>query len=235
MKFIVAIVVLLISFITGIIANLKLLDIKIEDCKKCEVKGLTSGITIATLKTDLTKIKHIQWFWICFVSILHMVLTMVLWDIKTPTIDMIRFLSISILLVPIMFIDWKTHTIPNVLVAAVLCLGTIILFVEFIFRKDFFLYSLIESFMGLCACGVLFYLLARLTKGGIGMGDVKLIAALGWMLGTSMTILVVMFSMVICSIVSIGLLVGKKKNKDAQIAFGPFLFFGYICTLFLLV
>ena len=82
-------------------------------------------------------------------------------------------------------------------------------------------------------CIVLFYALARLTKDGIGMGDVKIIAAMAWILGLFDTLIVVLFALLICAGVSVVLLARKKKDKSDAVPFGPFLFLGYILMLLL--
>ena len=89
------------------------------------------------------------------------------------------------------------------------------------------------SVAGFICCVVLFYVLSRLTKEGIGMGDVKLISVVGLLLGLSSTLMSVLFSLILCTLASIVLLFGKKKSRNDRIAFGPFMFFGYILMFIL--
>lgn len=78
------------------------------------------------------------------------------------------FFSESLLLVA--FIDGLTHEIPNGLLVPVLAAGLI----------DF---QLMESMEGFFAVSLVFLLVSVLTHGGIGGGDVKLMAAAGFVLG----------------------------------------------------
>jgi len=83
---------------------------------------------------------------------------------------------------------------------------------------------------------ILFGGLHLLTRGrGMGLGDAKLAAALGLLLGWPDIVLVSALAFIVGSIVSIFLLVKKKKKAKDQLPFGPFLavgtalvfFFGY--------
>lgn len=148
-------------------------------------------------------------------------------------LGLVRQAIVSLLLLSAMVLDYKTHCIPNFLVLGGLGTGAVLLVLEFIFSRDTFLDTLIMSGVGLLFCLVLFYLLARLTREGIGMGDVKLVAATGWLLGLSSTLAVVLIAMLLCALVAAVLLITKKKSKNDRISFGPFLFFGYMLLLLL--
>lgn len=78
------------------------------------------------------------------------------------------FFSESLLLVA--FIDGLTHEIPNGLLVPVMAAGLI----------DF---QLMESMEGFFAVSLVFLLVSVLTGGGIGGGDVKFMAAAGFVLG----------------------------------------------------
>lgn len=140
---------------------------------------------------------------------------------------------VALVFLSAMIIDKNTHKIPNILIVFALAIGAVLLGSEYFVSRETFLASLVASGAGSCGCLVLFYILARLTKEGIGMGDVKLIAAVGWILGITSTLFVVLASMILCSLYAMILLLGKKKNKNDTLPFGPFLYFGYIILLLL--
>jgi len=85
------------------------------------------------------------------------------------------------------------------------------------------------------ACiGLLFFgSIIVLSKGrAMGWGDFKLAGALGLIFGWPDIVLVLMFSFIIGSIISIGLMLrGRKTMKDA-VPFGPFLVLGAITVFF---
>lgn len=156
-----------------------------------------------------------------------------LYNAGMSAIELCKYSAVAWFLLSAMIIDWKTRIIPNKLVIALLGTGTMLLVIEFILYRSSALQSIVLSVLGLLCCLVLFYILSRLTKDGIGMGDVKLIAAMGWAVGVSTTIYAICFAMVMCTIAAIFLLLSKKKNKSDRVAFGPFVFFGYILLLIL--
>ena len=78
------------------------------------------------------------------------------------------FFSESLLLIA--FIDGLTHEIPNGLLIPVMAAGLIH-------------FQLMESMEGFFAVSLVFLLVSVLTGGGIGGGDVKFMAAAGFVLG----------------------------------------------------
>jgi leader peptidase (prepilin peptidase) / N-methyltransferase len=85
--------------------------------------------------------------------------------------------------------------------------------------------------------GALFFgLIILITRGrAMGMGDLKLAAALGFIFGWPDIILIITLAFIIGSIFGVGLMVLKKKNMKSFVPFGPFIalatavvfFFGY--------
>ena len=81
---------------------------------------------------------------------------------------------------------------------------------------------LLDHLTAAAAGGIIFLLLAILTRGGIGGGDIKLIAALGLWLGTDDLMSVAMAGLILGGIAAFFLiLTGKKKRKD-YFAYGPY-------------
>lgn len=81
--------------------------------------------------------------------------------------------------------------------------------------------------------GVIFLVLAILTRGGIGGGDIKLIAALGLWLGTTALIDVAAFGFIAGGIAAFILLVFKHKKRTDKFAYGPYFTLAALLQLFL--
>ena len=82
--------------------------------------------------------------------------------------------------------------------------------------------------LGSLFAGGFFFILALI--GGMGGGDVKLIAVGGLFLGYPKILVGVIVSLVLGAVVGVGLiLLGIKKRKD-KIPFGPFIALGIIIT-----
>lgn len=70
--------------------------------------------------------------------------------------------------------------------------------------------------------GLSFCLLALLTKGAIGGGDIKLIAAMGLWLGTRLLLSVVAYGFIAGGAAALFLLITKQKRKHDYFAYGPY-------------
>jgi leader peptidase (prepilin peptidase) / N-methyltransferase len=86
----------------------------------------------------------------------------------------------------------------------------------------------LDSLLGLLIGGTLFYLIALVSKGGMGGGDIKLIAMIGAFLGWQGTLFTIFSGALLGSLVGVMLmLIGRKGRKD-KVPFGPFLSGGAI-------
>ena len=65
-------------------------------------------------------------------------------------------------------------------------------------------------------------MLTVLTKGAIGGGDIKLIAALGLWLGVRPLITVIAYGFIAGGIAALFLLVTKQKQRNSYFAYGPY-------------
>ena len=66
----------------------------------------------------------------------------------------------------------------------------------------------------------------------MGLGDVKLMGALGLYFGLSNIIIVSLLSFLVGAILSILLLITRVKKTDEYIPFGPFIVIGSLITIF---
>lgn len=123
-------------------------------------------------------------------------------------------------LVIITFIDLKHQIIPDELVIIIFICGIISIFLSDLSPWD--------HIIGFFAVSVLLLIIAFLSKGGMGGGDIKLMAAAGLFLGWKLILLALMIASVVGSIVSIFLLVLKKVDRKSMVPFGPFLSIGIL-------
>lgn len=130
-------------------------------------------------------------------------------------------------------IDYKKQIIPHRLSLTLLEVGLVFTFIEGISNLNI----VMDKILGL-VCGAVIFLcityIGRWVSGkdSIGFGDVKLICSIGLFLGLRNVIAVSIVSFVIAGIVSIILLLTKKKNVNEYIAFGPFIVIASIIMIF---
>lgn len=70
--------------------------------------------------------------------------------------------------------------------------------------------------------GLLFFLLTLLTKGAIGGGDIKLVAAMGLWLGIRPFLSVIAYGFLAGGVVALFLLITKQKQRHDYFAYGPY-------------
>jgi leader peptidase (prepilin peptidase)/N-methyltransferase len=128
-------------------------------------------------------------------------------------------------LIIIAFIDLEHKIIPDVITLPGILIG---LTVSFTMPHI----TVMNSIKGLLIGGGLFYAAAVLSRGGMGGGDIKLIAMIGSFLGWKTTLLTIFLGSFIGSIVGIALIVIKRKGRKDMIPFGPFLSLGAIVSIF---
>ena len=110
-------------------------------------------------------------------------------------------------------IDWRTFTIPNGINLVIFLLGVVRVATD---RENWLTYLI-----GMISVGGVFLLLHILTGGnGLGMGDVKLVAGAGLLLGWQKMLLAVLIGSVSGAIIHS---VRMKKGAGRKLAFGPYL------------
>jgi len=90
----------------------------------------------------------------------------------------------------------------------------------------------VNAGLGFLLGGGLFYLIAIVSRGGMGGGDIKFIAAAGALLGWQKVLLVIFLGATLGSIIGLILMATQKKDRKSQIPFGPFLALGTLIAIF---
>ena len=68
----------------------------------------------------------------------------------------------------------------------------------------------------------MFFLLAVITKGAIGGGDIKLIAAMGLWFGYRSLLTVIMYGFLAGGAAALLMLLTKQKKRKSYFAYGPY-------------
>jgi leader peptidase (prepilin peptidase)/N-methyltransferase len=78
---------------------------------------------------------------------------------------------------------------------------------------------------------VILFLIAILSRGGMGWGDVKLAALIGLATGFPLVFFSLIMGAILGGIVAVALIIAKKKTRRETIPFGPFLAVATVITL----
>lgn len=124
-------------------------------------------------------------------------------------------------------IDYKLKIIPNFIPLSLTGLRVIFLIYELLFT-DTAMAFLLASIIG-CLSSFLFLGLAnKISKGGIGGGDIKLLSAIGFMSDLYIVLKTLLLSLIICIVLTAMLLMLKKQTIKGHLPFAPFIFGGFV-------
>ena len=139
------------------------------------------------------------------------------------TFDFLIYTVVAPTLVIITAIDIEHQIIPDVITIPGIVLGL---------AAGSYTIGYIDSFLGFLLGGGLFYLLAVLSNGGMGGGDIKYIAAAGALVGWQKVLLIIFIGAFLGSFVGLFQIAVQKKSRKSLIPFGPFLAAATLITLF---
>jgi leader peptidase (prepilin peptidase)/N-methyltransferase len=181
---------------------------------------------------------------LCFFACAHQ------WNTASPTFLNSAFLAVLIVLV---FIDYHHQILPNVLTIPGAVLGIILSpLQDEVYYDDLLTRWLVDSlsqgspqllqswvgaFLGALAGAGTLYLVAFLYKAarnkqGLGMGDVKMMAMVGAVLGWRLAFLTIFVGSALGSLIGVVLIVFKGRNLQYKLAFGTFLGIASAVALF---
>ena len=151
-------------------------------------------------------------------------------SLQYPIVEMINILSFLI----IFFIDLKYFIIPNSLTFSMMILGFIKSFdpnLDSIFPN--YINSLIGGFFGYgIIFSIIFFYKQIRKKEGMGLGDAKLLAVIGFWFGWISIPFVIFLSSIFALVFVAPDLIKKNKKMSSQIPFGPHII---LATIFYLL
>ncbi len=156
----------------------------------------------------------------------------ILWRFGFAWHTPLYFIFCSTLIV-ISFIDLEFQIIPDKITLPGIPIGIIV--GSFLLPDPFMRYNILglkASLLGFVIGGGVFYALAIISRGGMGGGDIKMMAMVGALMGWKAVLLISFIGSFIGGLVGIFLMIFKGKGRKTKIPFGPFLALGSLITLF---
>ena len=158
--------------------------------------------------------------------ILAVIMNLLLFSRQYELIKCINLMMIYVILAMAAGIDYKKYLIPNKLILAGMAGRVLLLAAEAIGNRDTIKYTLILSCTGLIL-GLFFMLfLTFITRRGIGYGDVKLFAWLGFSVGITDAYYILFYSVLFAAVTGVFLLAFHKADRKKKLPFAPFTFAG---------
>lgn len=160
------------------------------------------------------------------------------------TIDAIKFMILIPMLIIAFMIDLKLQIIPNRLTLTIFEVGLVFTFIETLLNPNFGINVFTNNMLGMVVGGGIFLLITLIGgliagKEAMGFGDVKLMGALGLFFGWLNMILISVMAFLFAAVISIVILIARRKKFSEYIPFGPFIVVAsmipiYISTPYLL-
>lgn len=154
------------------------------------------------------------------------------WNTKT-TIALIEMTIIFAVISAAFVTDLAFKRIPNMFPIILLIGKCIVLIYGMIFEKHSVGNDFKSSVLAMLISLILLLIVYKITGGGIGLGDVKLLSAIGFMGGLTAVCYTLFFAFFTCMVVSTVLLLCKKKTMKDTMPLGPFIWIGYGIALIL--
>ncbi len=149
------------------------------------------------------------------------------------SLDLARFIILTPMLISAFIVDYKIQIIPNRLNLTMFEVGIVFAFIfgiqNLAVAKDLF--------FGMIIGGGIFLLITLIGgliagKEAMGLGDVKLMGALGLYFGAVKIALISVLAFLIGAVISVIIVLAKKNRKDGYIPFGPFIVLATSAAIF---
>lgn len=146
-------------------------------------------------------------------------------------LEQVKLLTLVFVLLPVAAIDRAVQKIPNKFLLTALILRAVIFAGELLVSVPTAVGTLKSDLLGAVVIGGFFLLMLLIFRNSIGMGDIKLFMVMGLYQGLWGVINSVFFSLMVSFVVSIALLISRKKGRSDAISFGPSILLGTIIAI----
>jgi len=147
------------------------------------------------------------------------------------TITTLLLMILSIFFIIIFFIDLKYFIIPDSLTFPLMIIGFVKSFDPDLNTSIFpnYLNSLIGGIFGYLIIWLIIYFYKRIRrKEGMGLGDAKLLAVIGFWFGWVSVPFIIFISSAVALILTIPSLINQTRKMSSKIPFGPYIIVGCI-------
>lgn len=192
------------------------------------IGGLISGASFPKEKGEKVLLKYVR---NCLrnrgyiaVEICYTAILLILYKIYSFSLAMLCYGFLFLLLVLTCIKDFEKRIIPDSIVIAVIAGGICFSAVS---KSIMF----IDAITGSIVTAFIFWFVSFITKGGIGMGDVKLFAGTALYMGLWKSMSAIAVSTLISGFYAIILVLINPKNREKTIPFAPFILIGTLAAI----
>ena len=172
-----------------------------------------------------------QYFLVELISAVSFLFIYFIYGLSVTTLLLI---ILSIFFIIIFFIDLKHYIIPNELTFPLMLIGFVKSFDPNLNQTIFpnYINSLLGGFFGYAVIWLIIFFYKKVrNKEGMGLGDAKLMAVVGFWFGWASIPFTIFISSAVALVLVIPSLIKKTRNMSAQIPFGPYIIIGTLIYL----
>jgi len=151
---------------------------------------------------------------------------MTLADAVISSINIASYLIVFAILITASIIDIRVGRIPDKLIIAGAAIGLILS----LFNPE---HGLLQGLMTGTVAGLVMLLVSWITKGGLGLGDVKLFGCMGIYLDLESSASAMLIAAILSGLFSLVLVCINRDNKKREIPFAPFIMAGTLAAILL--
>ncbi len=146
-----------------------------------------------------------------------------LWLREGPTIHFVAAALFVLMLVPIFFVDLEHRIVPNAISYPGTLLGLLLAVPQG---------RVLDALLTAAGAGAFFLLIALISRGGMGGGDIKLAAMMGAFLGWPAIAFALLVAFTTGAVAGVYLIAYGRRSRKDPIPFGPSLAAGAIIAWF---
>jgi len=169
-----------------------------------------------------------QYFLVELISAISFLFIYFIYGLSVTTLLLI---ILSIFFIIIFFIDLKHYIIPNELTFPLMLIGFVKSFDPNLNQTIFpnYINSLLGGFFGYTVIWLIIFFYKKVrNKEGMGLGDAKLMAVVGFWFGWASIPFTIFISSAVALVLVIPSLIKKTRDISTQIPFGPYIIIGCI-------
>ncbi|MCR5460133.1 MAG: prepilin peptidase [Acetatifactor sp.] len=175
--------------------------------------------------------KKTYWTLLIFASLAVLATCYYIATRTTVVLDFARLCITLICLTGAAANDVREHRIPNIFPAVLALGGILCLVLGYLTSQQGWMAYIASCTIATVATALCFGFAFFISKHGIGMGDIKILCALALAMGVYATCGTIFFGIVSCAVLSVVLLIIKKKGFKDTLPFGPFIFLGFVISV----
>ena len=126
----------------------------------------------------------------------------------------------------LMLTDVRVKKIPNAVTLLLLLIRCVFLAWDILIEHADAKFEILHSLFGMFVGGTFILVCMMVSKGGIGAGDLKLFAVIGLYFGFQGLFQIMLYSLLLSSVWSIGLLLFRKAKLKSTLPMAPFILAG---------